>query len=123
MPVASETPVARCNPHNYALDAVIGQLEKRFPGIKSEIEVVDVATPVTSERYTGNWKGSHMGWKQTTETMTKSMSRTLPGLGSFYMAGQWVFLGSGVPGAVMSGRHLIQIICKKDKKQFTTTVP
>ena len=104
-------------------DAVIDQLEKRFPGIKGEIEVVDVATPVTYERYTGNWQGSYMGWANTTETMGKSMSRTLPGLRNFYMAGQWVFMGGGVPGAVMSGRHLMQIICKKDKIRFTTTVP
>ena len=104
-------------------NTVIDKLEKRFPGIKGEIEVVDVATPVTYERYTGNWQGSYMGWGNTTETMGKSMSRTLPGLGSFYMAGQWVYMGGGVPGALMSGRHLIQIICKQDKKRFTTTVP
>jgi phytoene dehydrogenase-like protein len=103
-------------------DAVIDQLEKRFPGIKGEIEVVDVTTPVTYERYTGNWQGSWMGWAVTPKTMGKSMSRTLPGLGSFYMAGQWVFMGSGVPGAVMSGRHLMQIICKQDKRPFETTV-
>ncbi len=104
-------------------DAVINQLEKRFPNIKEQIEVVDVATPVTYERYTGNWRGSYMGWGATTTTTGKSMSRTLPGLGSFYMAGQWVFMGGGVPGAIMSGRHLIQIICKKGKKEFVTTVP
>jgi len=104
-------------------DAVINQLEKRFPGIKGEIEVVDVATPVTYERYTGNWQGSYMGWMETPETTGKPMSRTLPGLGSFYMAGQWVYMGGGVPGAIMSGRHLIQIICKQDKKRFKTTIP
>ncbi len=104
-------------------NAVIDQLEKRFPGFKGEVEVVDVATPVTYERYTGNWKGSYMGWRETPETTGKPMSRTLPGLGSFYMAGQWVYMGGGVPGAVMSGRHLMQIICKQDKRRFTTTVP
>lgn len=104
-------------------DAVIDRLEKRLPGIKGEIEVVDVATPVTYERYTGNWQGSYMGWGSTTETMGDSMSRTLPGLDCFYMAGQWVHPGGGVPGAVMSGRHLMQIICKKDKKRFGTTTP
>jgi hypothetical protein len=51
------------------------------------------------------------------------MCEMLPELDSFYMAKQWVFMGGGVPGAIMSGRHLMQIICKKDKKQFTTTVP
>jgi len=104
-------------------NAIIDRLEKRFPGIKEQIEVVDVATPVTYERYTGNWRGSYMGWGHTTATTIKPMSRTLSGLGSFYMAGQWVFPGGGVPGAITSGRHLIQVICKKDKKRFTTAVP
>ena len=44
-------------------DEVIDRLEKRFPGITKKIEVLDVATPVTYERYTGNWRGSYMGWK------------------------------------------------------------
>ncbi|MGA1793814.1 MAG: phytoene desaturase family protein [Thermoplasmatota archaeon] len=104
-------------------DIVIERLEKRFPGIKDQIEVVDVATPVTYERYTGNWQGSYMGWMHPTNRKIEFMKRTLPGLNDFYMAGQWVFMGGGVPGAIMSGRHLIQIICKKDKKKFKTSVP
>jgi phytoene dehydrogenase-like protein len=104
-------------------DAVIDRLEKRYPGIRGQVEVVDVATPVTYERYTGNWQGSYMGWATTTETMGKSMNRTLPGLGNFYMAGQWVFFGGGVPGAVTSGRHVMQIICRQDNRPFVTTVP
>ena len=104
-------------------DKVIDKLEKRFPGIKDQIEVLDVATPVTYERYTGNWKGSYMGWMYPVKKKIKFMKRILPGLKDFYMAGQWVFMGGGVPGAIMSGRHLIQIICKKDKKKFISTVP
>jgi phytoene dehydrogenase-like protein len=104
-------------------DAVINRLEQRFPGIKEQIEVVDVATPVTYERYTGNWQGSYMGWADTTKTMLKLMSRTLPGLGSFYMAGQWVHQGGGVSSAVASGRNVIQVICKQDKRPFATAVP
>ena len=33
------------------------QLEMRFPGFKEQIEVVDVATPMTFERYTETWQG------------------------------------------------------------------
>lgn len=58
-----------------------------------------------------------------TESIGEMMSGTLPGLGSFYMAGQWVRFGDGVPGAVMWGRQLTQIICKKDKKRFVTLTP
>ena len=46
---------------------VIALLEQRFPGISSQVEMTDVATPVTFERYTGNWKGSFEGWQITPE--------------------------------------------------------
>jgi len=104
-------------------DVVIDRLELRFPGIRDQIEQVDVATPVTYERYTGNWRGSYMGWKPKLNGMGKGMSRTLPGLNNFYMAGQWVFPGGGVPAAVTSGRHLVQVLCRRDKRRFITTLP
>ena len=103
--------------------AVIDQLEKRFPGITAQIEVADVATPITYERYTGNWQGSFEGWLITTKTFGMSMSKTLPGLENFYMVGQWVEPGGGLPPAALSGRNVIQIMCKQDKKRFVTQVP
>ena len=48
------------------------------------------------------------------------MKKTLPGLANFYMAGQWVEPGGGLPAVAMSGRNVIQIICKKEKQKFTT---
>ena len=107
---------------------VIEQLEKRLPGLTGQIEVVDVATPLTYERYTGNWQGSMEGWMITTKTMGmtttgKGMSKTLPGLENFYMVGQWVEPGGGVPTAAMSGRNAMQIICKRDKRPFVAQVP
>jgi phytoene dehydrogenase-like protein len=103
--------------------AVINHLEQRLPGITDQVEVVDVATPVTTERYTGNWQGSIMAWPVTTETMGKEeMSKTIPGLGDFYMIGQWVN-GGGLPPAATSGRDVIHIICHQDKKPFVTQLP
>ncbi len=40
----------------------------------------------------------------------------------FYMCGQWIEPGGGLPSAVMSARRLIQTICKEDKEKFHTTV-
>jgi phytoene dehydrogenase-like protein len=102
---------------------VITALDKRFPGIASKVEMRDVATPMTWVRYTGNWRGSYQGWMFSTETFTSSMRKTLPGLDNFYMAGQWVNPGGGMPTAAMSGRQTIQMICKKDKKKFVATKP
>ncbi len=102
---------------------LIAAMEKRFPGFSDQVEMWDVATPLTFERYTGNWKGSALGWDCTTETFFMPMSKTLPGLDHFYMAGQWVEPGGGVPMAALSGRNVIQLICKRDKKPFVTRLP
>jgi hypothetical protein len=103
---------------------LIGLLEQRFPGISSQVEMTDVATPMTFERYTGNWKGSFEGWLITPENsnvLMKPMSQKLPGLNSMYMCGQWVEPGGGLPTGVMSGRRLIKAVCKEDGKRFRTT--
>jgi phytoene dehydrogenase-like protein len=97
---------------------VIELLEKQYPGIKKQVEMIDVATPLTWERYTGNWQGSFEGWLITTKSFRMRMSKTLPGLKNFYMAGQWVEPGGGIPTAAMSGRNVVQLICKQDSKKF-----
>jgi phytoene dehydrogenase-like protein len=104
-------------------DDVIDRLDKRFPGLAAKVEMRDVATPVTWVRYTGNWQGSYEGWMFSSESFTSSMKKTLPGLESFYMAGQWVNPGGGMPTAAMSGNHTIQLICSKDGREFVSTKP
>lgn len=101
---------------------VIEQLEQFYPGIQSDIESVDVATPLTYERYTGNWQGSSCGWlltKKTLPLLIKGIPKTISGLRRFYMIGQWVEPGGGVPIVAMSGRMIIQQICHDDRKIFT----
>jgi phytoene dehydrogenase-like protein len=104
-------------------EQVITALDRRFPGLAAKVEMRDVATPLTWERYTGNWRGSYEGWLPKPGDFAKRMSKTLPGLDNFYMAGQWVEPGGGLPTAAMSGRNVTQIICKKDSRPFVTTMP
>jgi phytoene desaturase len=99
-------------------DEIIKRLEVHYPGISSQIEMTDVATPYTSWRYTLNDKGSPMGWLLTRSTLTEMIPRTLPGLDNFYMAGHWVLPGGGVPGSIYTGRNVIQILCKREGKVF-----
>ena len=72
-------------------ETVIAQLERRFPGLSAQVEVADVATPLTTERYTGNYHG-YQAWGAPGAGITgifKGLSKTLPGLSDFYMVGQW----------------------------------
>jgi phytoene dehydrogenase-like protein len=93
-------------------------LEKRFPGISSNIEVTDVATPITDVNYTGVWKGSYEGFMPSSKNLMDNLNSILPGLKKFYMAGQWLFPGGGLPPAGQSGKWAIQYICKEEKIKF-----
>jgi phytoene dehydrogenase-like protein len=103
----------------------ISAIERFIPGFEKSVEAVDVATPLTTERYTGNWRGSFEGWRITPQNMmtsfTGGLPHTLPGLKNFYMVGQWVEPGGGLPTAGMSGRGIFKQICKEDNKEFVTT--
>jgi phytoene dehydrogenase-like protein len=92
--------------------AVGGVCEARFPAAKDKIEVVDVATPATVVRYTGNWKGSMEGWLLTPATGFQQLPAVLPGLKGFYMAGQWLAPGGGLPSGLMTARSVSQRICR-----------
>lgn len=99
--------------------AYLQALEQIWPGISAPGMCI-VATPLTFERITGNWKASITGWKLTPTQSGVNIPRTLPGLDNFWMVGQWVYPGGGVPAGVSTGREVIWRQCKKDKRKFTT---
>ncbi|MBW1708832.1 MAG: NAD(P)/FAD-dependent oxidoreductase [Deltaproteobacteria bacterium] len=102
---------------------VLSRLEARYPGIYALVEVTDVATPYTTWRYTLNYRGAYEGWLPTPRVINTAIPRTLPGLSNFYMAGQWIMPGGGVPPVIISGRHVVQILCHRDRKPFQASVP
>jgi len=97
---------------------VLQRLEELYPGISSRIEFTDIATPNAITRYTRNYKGAFEGFIPTSEAIRTRVPKTLPKLENFYMAGQWVMPGGGVPSVLYSGRQIAQILCHKDKKKF-----
>jgi phytoene dehydrogenase-like protein len=103
-------------------EQVIAALETRYPGLRAQIEVIDVATPITYERYTANWRGAFAGWALTTRKMSmmmgQGMRKTLPGLEGFFMIGQWVEPGGNIELSAASGRDVLKDICKLDGREF-----
>jgi phytoene dehydrogenase-like protein len=97
---------------------VIRVFEERFPAAKGKIEVVDVVTPATVIRYTGNWKGSMEGWLMTPATGIRQLPLILPGLKDFYMAGQWVSPGGGLPSGLLTARSVTRIICRDNRMKW-----
>lgn len=117
-PIRYEEEKKRCS------DMVISILDKYHLGIREKVEVSDVSTPITRERFTGNWMGA-MQARKPNQSMIKALLqgkpqyayRTIKGL---YMAGQWVESWGGITTAAQSGRRAIQAMCKDDGKPFIT---
>ena len=119
---------ARYNQHkDEVVEVIIDILDQRYPGLHDLVEVVDVATPVTYERYTGNWRGAFAGWAMTTRKMSMmmgiGMDKTLPGLDHFFMIGHWVEPGGNVELSCASGRDVIKDICSAREEIFRTQMP
>jgi phytoene dehydrogenase-like protein len=102
---------------------VIDLLERRFPGIRSQVETVDVPTLMTWEKFvneTFGWQNfPNKKFSMTASVGARGGQGTLPGLSDFYFAGAWATgLGALFANAI-SGRNVIRDICRKDGKRFT----
>lgn len=96
---------------------VIEAVSAQFPEADGKIEVCDVATPLTYERYCGNWKGSWM-----TEikpgVKTEPYPAMIEGLGGVYFAGQRMMPPGGLPPAMLTGRMAVQCLCRDMNMEF-----
>jgi phytoene dehydrogenase-like protein len=97
------------------------------PGFNKKVEIIDVSTPLTRERYTGNWMGAMQAWKPSSNMIGAILNRgsryVFKGIKGYYMAGQWVEPWGGITTAAQSGRKAIALICRHEGKRFTTTIP
>ena len=85
-------------------DQVTEILNKRIPGFKDAIEVIDVATPATYVRYANLYKGSWEGFAPTPAAVRTNISKTIDGIKGLYLCGQWTTPGGGICTAVASGK-------------------
>ncbi len=98
-------------------------LEPFVPGLGAAVRMTDVATPLTFWRAARSWRGAYEGWIPSKEALFGHIDKTLPGLAGFYMAGQWVEPGGGVPSAVLSGRQVIQLVCHAEGRTSWRAAP
>jgi phytoene dehydrogenase-like protein len=101
---------------------VLDILERHFPGIKGQVEAVDVPTQITWERYMGGTHGfaNFPNRKATIWSGLKGAGgdMTLPGLSGFYFVGVWASLAGSLFGNALSGKRAIQAVCRREGKKF-----
>ena len=76
---------------------LIEKAEKFYPNLHEHIDVMEIATPATYERYTGNSKGAYGGYKCTpglVENFSVIDGKQL--VGNLFTTGHWGGVGDGV---------------------------
>jgi len=104
-------------------ETLAAQLERHLPNFRSQLRMTDVVTPLTYWNQARSWRGAYEGWMPNESAFFGHLAKTLSGLQGFYMAGQWVEPGGGVPTAVMSGRQVVQLACARDERPFVSGTP
>jgi phytoene dehydrogenase-like protein len=88
------------------------ELCKKYPQATGNIEVIDIATPLTYERYTGAYRGSWMSTVGVGDTM-KPYPATVKDARGLYFAGHRLIPPGGLPAAAVSGRNAAQHVCRQ----------
>jgi phytoene dehydrogenase-like protein len=86
---------------------------RKYPQAEGNIEVIDIATPLTYERYTGAYHGSWM----TIQGPGDKMSAFYPGFvkeaSGLYFSGHRIMPPGGHPSALAAGRMAAQLVCRQ----------
>ncbi len=104
-------------------DTVIDVLERRWPGLRGDVEAVDVPTLLTWKRFMGGAYGfNNMPAKpfDMMQSLSGRLADTLPGLERFHFVGAWATSGGALFLNALSGRRVVEKLCREDKTPFPT---
>jgi len=90
---------------------------QKYPQAEGNIEVIDIATPLTYERYTGAYHGSWMRVLGVGDKM-KIYPGFIKSVSGLYFAGHRLMYSGGLPIALNSGRKAAQMVCRQYDVMF-----
>ena len=83
---------------------LVDKVEKALlPGLSKAIEVMEIGTPLTNVRYTGNHRGAIYGWDQTVDNSTPRRLGHATPIKNLYLSGAWTSPGHGYGAVISSG--------------------
>ncbi len=97
---------------------VKNRIEEHFNLLKDDLEIIDVATPMTYKRYVNAYRGAYMPFSFTSDGRQLLHRCKVKGVHNLILAGQWIIMPGGLPIALMSGKFAIQLISKKEHKSM-----
>jgi len=94
---------------------IIDRIDRKFKGFKEAIDILEIGTPITMEKYTNNPSGAVYGASQSISQANLFRFPNEIKNRNLYFAGAWVSPGGGLSGVMVSGQETVKLILKKFK--------
>ncbi len=83
--------------------------------IQPHIEILDVATPITHWRYTGNHGGTIMGGRPSKPNIKNRVASHKTPVKRLFVGGHWAMLGGGLPIAASAAANAALLVLQKTR--------
>jgi phytoene dehydrogenase-like protein len=81
---------------------LIKRVEQIIPNLKRNIEVMEVATPLTMERYTSSNRGAMYGWNKDVHFARFGIANMQTPIKNLFLSSNWTKIGGGIVGPMRS---------------------
>ncbi len=95
-------------------ELLVDKFSEVIPDIRERIEVIEVGTPRTMKRYTGNPYGAVYGYACSPSGHSVFRPRPDTPVPGLYLASAWTFPGPGFGGTLAGGANTASIILRKE---------
>lgn len=92
-------------------------IQKHYDIHMENIDVIDVASPLTKIKYTGVNNGTYEGFFPDKDPGKKN-SVILPGLANLYLINHCNSPSGGVPSSIHTGKWVIEHLCRQERNPF-----
>lgn len=97
-------------------DVIIDRVAKAMsPNLRRHIELLEIATPFTHQRYTGNRDGTIMANKACAKNIRNRVAQYRTPIENLLLGGHWAEIGGGVPGAVRAGANSALLVLQSER--------
>ncbi len=99
-------------------EAVRKAMETRFPEMQGKLQVLDVVTPKTYERWCNAYRGGFMAFIPTVGAKSMEHSGKIKGIRNLRLTGQWLQPPGGLPVAAVTGKQTVMRLCRDEGIRF-----
>lgn len=97
-------------------NAIVHEIEEKFPAYAGKIQVLDTWTPYTYARRNNDTNGAFMRYITTAISRKAGIAQEVKGVDNVFLASHWLKYPGGLPMAAYTGKNAIGLIAELDKE-------